>query len=542
MVGGDEPLTAVTPIAKGLAWSVLAALAILCVTPLVALGSIAASSLNLQEAVAHLTDPVVLRALRFTLIQAGLSTILSIALAIPVLIALRQTQSAGVTRIVRSLFALPLVLPQLVAALAIVAVFGQNGWLSALMDQMELSWPSIYGLAGILLAHVFFNLPLAVRVFDQALQSLPPEYEKNAAQLGMYGLRRFMLIEGVVIKDAIGGVATLIFLLCATSFTIVLVLGGGPRSTTLEVAIYQALAFDFDLGRALFLIVLQIVVAGAVVLAFFRRAHTDLGSSGFSLSAHVDTRAAMAGVRSWRPGAVILLALGVLFVGLPFAAIAIDGVASNPLTVWFRPSVMSAVWTSVVIGLSSALLAVLAATLLSNAGSGRMSSVLPMLALIFPPIVLSAGWFLTIRQYADPFGFAAMLVIVINAAMALPFVLRIIDRAFATHRARHSALEAQLGMGGWARWRLSLLPSLRLPLIVGFAFAFALSLGDFGVVALFGSDGLQTLPYLIYASFGSYRTQDAAALALLLSLLVFLAIALADFAARQDRNDLGARS
>ena len=47
----------------------------------------------------------------------------------------------------------------------------------------------------------------------------------------------------------------------------------------------------------------------------------------------------------------------------------------------------------------------------------------------------------------------------------------------------------------------------------------ALSLGDLGVIALFGSDAVQTLPYLLLSRMSSYRTQDAAGLALLLAIL-----------------------
>jgi ABC-type sulfate transport system permease component len=46
----------------------------------------------------------------------------------------------------------------------------------------------------------------------------------------------------------------------------------------------------------------------------------------------------------------------------------------------------------------------------------------------------------------------------------------------------------------------------------------ALSLGDLGAIALFGSDRIITLPWLLYQKLGSYRTDDAAGLALLLGI------------------------
>ena len=76
---------------------------------------------------------------------------------------------------------------------------------------------------------------------------------------------------------------------------------------------------------------------------------------------------------------------------------------------------------------------------------------------------------------------------------------------------------------------------LRRPLLTGFAFAMALSLGDLGVIALFGSDAVQTLPYLLMQRMGSYRTADAAGLALILAVLCFLLMMVAEAAGGRRR-------
>ncbi len=51
------------------------------------------------------------------------------------------------------------------------------------------------------------------------------------------------------------------------------------------------------------------------------------------------------------------------------------------------------------------------------------------------------------------------------------------------------------------------------------ALAAALSVGDLGVVALFGSEGFRTLPWLLYERSGRYQSEEAAAIALALLLL-----------------------
>lgn len=113
-----------------------------------------------------------------------------------------------------------------------------------------LEWTfSPYGLQGILLAHVFFNMPMATRLFLQALENIPGEQRQIAAQLGMRGWSFFRFVEWPWLRRQIAPVAALIFMLCFASFATVLSLGGGPQATTIELAIYQALSYDYDPPR-----------------------------------------------------------------------------------------------------------------------------------------------------------------------------------------------------------------------------------------------------------------------------------------------------
>lgn len=62
----------------------------------------------------------------------------------------------------------------LVGVFGLLAIYGNSGWLVNLLQQAGyLNSFSIYGLSGILLAHVFFNLPYAARLLLQALESIP---------------------------------------------------------------------------------------------------------------------------------------------------------------------------------------------------------------------------------------------------------------------------------------------------------------------------------------------------------------------------------
>jgi len=163
----------------------------------------------------------------------------------------------------------------------------------------------------------------------------------------------------------------------------------------------------------------------------------------------------------------------------------------------------------------------------------RMTDMGAAMVLIVPPIAIGAGWFILLRHTGDVFAYAPAMVVAVNAVMAVPFAMRAIRPAYDAASARHEKLCAALGISGWSRLRLVDWPVLRKPAATGFAFAMALSLGDLGVIALFGSDRVKTLPYLLFERMASYRTADAAGLALFLGLLC---LALMFFAGRWGKE------
>ena len=204
-------------------------------------------------------------ALRFTVWQAFLSALFSVLLAIPVARAIARRRFVGRGLLV-TLLGAPFILPVIVAVLGLLSVFGRNGWLNLGLEALGLPTLSIYGLHGVVLAHVFFNLPLATRLLLQGWQSIPAERFRLAAQLRLTPWAVFRTLEWPLLRQIAPGVAALVFVICLTSFAVALTLGGGPKATTIELAIYQAFRFDFDLGRAALLSVTQLGVAGAAAL------------------------------------------------------------------------------------------------------------------------------------------------------------------------------------------------------------------------------------------------------------------------------------
>ncbi|WP_411969589.1 thiamine/thiamine pyrophosphate ABC transporter permease [Mesorhizobium sp. CA10] len=493
-------------------------------------------------------DNYLLRVARFTLWQAALSTLLSVAPALLVARALSRHPSFPGRRLILQLFTVPLALPAIVAALGILALYGRVGYFAGVFARRGgADWPGIYGLSGILVAHVFFNLPLATRLFLEALGTVPADQWRLASQLGMGAWPAFRLIEWPVLRAALPGIAGLVFMLCITSFTIVLTLGGGPAATTLEVAIYQALRFDFDPARAVTLTFLQIALTFVVVAALTRLGANTVGDANLPVAPR---RYLSAGrLETVLNAGLIMLAL--LFVAGPMLATVLSGLEADLGRLAGEEAVRRVTLTSAGLALLAALLSVtlslaLIAARRALALRGRAGGAMGLLehaadtgagfVLVVPPIVLGAGWFLALRHVTDVFAIAPAMVVAVNAVMAMPFAVRAVRPAYDAASERHERLCLALGISGWNRLSLIDWPSLRRPLATGFAFAMALSLGDLGVIALFGSDSVQTLPYLLLARMSSYRTADAAGLALLLGLVCLMLVVAADWLGREGKS------
>lgn len=186
----------VTLIAGGLAAVLLA----LLLAPLAVLG-LRADSVALSG--------VDLAALRFTLLQAVVSALLSVLLAVPVAKALARRRFVG-RGVLISLLGAPFLLPTIVAVLGLLTVFGRSGWVNDLLGALGLPQVSIYGFHGVVLAHVFFNMPLAVRMILQGWQAIPAERFRLATSLGFGPAETARHLEYPMLRAVLPGAALVI--------------------------------------------------------------------------------------------------------------------------------------------------------------------------------------------------------------------------------------------------------------------------------------------------------------------------------------------
>ncbi|MCZ4281333.1 thiamine/thiamine pyrophosphate ABC transporter permease [Kiloniella laminariae] len=477
----------------------------------------------------------------FTFFQAFVSTALATLLAIPVARALSRRPKLPGRRLFLQLASLSLIVPTIVGVFGIIAVHGRQGWVNQILGFFNYETSSyLYGLTGILIAHVFFNAPLLTRIFLETLETLPREYWRSTAQLGMSDRDIFRLIEWPGLRKILPASCGLVFLLCFTSFIIVLILGGGPSTNTLEVAIYQALRFDFDIPKAATLAMTQLILCFAILLLgrkFIRR--MPLSQTEDRQTKRFDAD---------KPGAKITDTLALFLMALlvlpPLLATIWKAINPRFFITLSESRLWDAALTSLMVSLLAGLLSLLLAIglalalrslhLPSRLGqtpyAGTLSGVIDFsgsLILLLPPFVLATGLFITLKNSSGLSLLAPLLVIAVNALMALPFVLRLVSPAFEAAAQKSDLLCSSLDIRGLNRLRLIDWPQTRQSVGLALGLAVALSTGDLSVIALFGTQDFTTLPLYMYQKMGSYRFEDAAAVAFLLclqSLTLFIVI------------------
>ncbi len=197
-----------------------------------------------------LNNPYYLEKLKFSFYQAVLSTILTVALALPSAVYFAKYQFAG-KRLIKTIFTIPFVMPTIVAAIGFLALIGPNGITGVnLKDSFII----------ILIAHIFYNYALVLRIVSSYLESLGNDIYKAADILGASQFRKFWQISLPLALPAIVAAATLTFIFCFTSFGVIVILAAKPEFATLEVEIYRVGSSLLELEAASVLALVQLIV------------------------------------------------------------------------------------------------------------------------------------------------------------------------------------------------------------------------------------------------------------------------------------------
>lgn len=487
------------------------------------LARIVGASLDLQalwsgEAFATPDFPYWGRVLGFTLRQATVSTAVTLGVGLPIAWWMQQAPPA-LQRLVRNLLTIPFVMPTIVVAAAFTALVGPRGWINEwLMDAWALSQPPVrllHTFALIVMAHVFYNVSVVVRIVSGFWSQLDWKLVAAASTLGATAWQRLRTVELPLILPSLLSAALLVFLFCFSSFGVVLILGG-LRFATLEVEIYRQAVSFFDLRTATLLSLAQMGVTFAVMYV-----HTYLqrrSSRSLALGAP-DAAPLRAGPSRTRPGLTLLVLVWALLFLLPLAALAARSVSSGSGS-WtfqhyqalfrgetgnaFLATPLEAIGNSVRYGAGTMLLSVslglcMAYTLVTAPRAvSRWLDPAFLLPLGTSAVTLGLGFILSMGALRT----SPWLVPVAHALMAAPFVLRVLLPAL--RRLPPSLREASAVLGASPRrtWRHVDLPLLLPAVVVAGLFAFLTSLGEFGATLLIARPQHPTIPLVIHRALG----------------------------------------
>jgi thiamine transport system permease protein len=479
----------------------------------------------------------------FTLGQALLSTVLTLGAALPCAYVFSTYVFPG-RRLLLALASLPFVLPTLVVALAFQALLGRGGVVNDVLQALlNLERPPLrldQTLTIILIAHVFYNFALVLRMITAFWSAQSVRLEEAARTLGVSGWQLWWRVRLPVLRPVLWASFLLVFIYTFTSFGVVLVLGG-VRFATIEVQIYYQTTAVFNLPMAAALCVFQMAVVGlltALYVRYERQIQAVSGSLGrASRSPHSMSERIVVGAAALAVGLFLCVPLlALVWLSLTYAQ---DSPSLAPYAALLRgetrlpyhPLVAAAnslgfaVLTLVLsLGLGVAVVAVI----VRRPGWGRWLNVAYMLPLGVSAVTLGLGMLLAFDEPPVNWRGAAWLVPVAHTLVALPLVVRMLLPA--ARAVPQPLLDASytLGVGRLSTARRVVLPLVRRSALAAAVFAFNISVGEFGASAFLARPETPTLTSAIFRLLGQPRP-EVFGQALALS-VVLLLICLAGFA------------
>ena len=435
----------------------------------------------------------------FTLGLAAASTTLTVLVGMPAAWVFARFDFPG-RRTLRALATVPFILPTVVVASAFLALLGPRSPVNAALE-------SIFGLArppirldgsvwAILLASVFYNVAVVLRLVGGLWSHLDPRTEEAARMLGATPWRAFREVTWPLLRPAVASAASIVFLFTVTSFGLVLLLGG-PGQSTLEVEIYRQTALLLDLPVAAALAILQIIGVFVLLLLYARYQERLAVEQRLRRSADTARRPGTRRERVLVGGVLggLFLLLGVPLIVLVERSLATPGGYSLGFYqgLWALPArggsfvpPVDAIRNSLLFATATLLLAgtlgVMAALVVGyrRGWLARGFDALVMLPLGTSAVTVGFGFIVALDRPPLDLRTSPLLIPIAHSLIAMPFVMRAIVPVARSIDPRLREAAAVLGARPRRVWREVDVPILARAILVGAGFAFAVSLGEFG--------------------------------------------------------------
>ncbi len=495
-----------------------------------------------------------LRIISFTLFQALLSTIFTILLGLPGAWLLATKNFPG-KNLLKAVSAVPFVLPSILVVLGFVIFYGNNGFLNKTLmiitGKQEPVIRILYSMKAIILAHGFYNFPIVLRLVANLWEKLDKSQANGAMSLGANKIRLFFTITLPQILPAILASAALVFVFCFTSFAVILVLGGGPSFTTIEVEIYRQarISLNMDAAAALSIVGIFITLIFVYLNVHFQSSlnyHEQIKTKKTLTLSKIKTK------RNFNPGTGLYILIIVLLVAAPVLSVIIKSFLHtspgnstvislsaykdllNPSPGNFGITLLQAITNSIIYASYTVILSILLGTLVSFILRGKKRSTkfldtLFMLPISVSSVILGLGYLKAMNYLNNPGQYSSILIILAHSVIAYPFVTRAVKPVL--DKIKPEIIYAGLSLG---ETPLRVFLTIELPLIksavfAGGSFAFAISIGEMNATMLLSSENTLTIPIMMYRLIGSYNFIAACALGTVLIIFTSLSFILMDY-------------
>jgi thiamine transport system permease protein len=450
-----------------------------------------------------LSEPKTLEIIWFTLWQAALSTLVTLVIAIPGAYLLYRKSIPG-QRLIKALITVPFVLPSIVVAVGFTVFRNVHDfWIE--LGATFLSDPVYW----IIAAHVFVNYSIAVRTIGGVWAALDAEIDEAAELDGAGRLRTLLAVSLPQLRPAIFSAAALVFLFSATSFGILLVLGGG-QVQTIETAIYFSATQFLELEGAAALVFIQTLITAA---AFFIGSSFATGTVGLE-QVFEGSRKPRVDRRDW-PATVVTAGIVLGLLVMPMLLVLVEAfkvgdgwgftnfanLGTRGARDLLNISVLDAAVNSLRNMIVAAGIAFVLGTLISWLLVRTKQKLLDLVFLVplgVSSVVLGFGFLVSFDAVWFPLRSSWLIVPLAQALIALPMVIRLVYPALVSIGKEPIEQASLDGASSWQTWRFVESGIIKGVLLTALGYAAIISVGEFGASTFlaYGSEG--TIPTLLF--------------------------------------------
>ena len=213
---------------------------------------------------ASLGQDTVLSALRLSFVTSLIAVAIVALVGTPLAYHLARSRFKG-RSLIDAFIELPIVVPPVVAGLAMLMAFGRRGFIGEGLDSIGVSLP--FTMTAVIFAQIFVGAPFFIRSAKLGFEAVDPGLEEIAQTLGMSPLKTFMRVSLPLARRALVGGLVLAWARAISEFGATIMFAGNlpGRTQTMPLAILSAL--ESDLGAALALAVVLVIISLAVLVA-----------------------------------------------------------------------------------------------------------------------------------------------------------------------------------------------------------------------------------------------------------------------------------